>query len=171
MTDTMASPPPNNAQDQTPTTFAASAVATQFVPVQPPNEWLARVFLGAEVLNATGARVGDVTDLVFDHSGRITAVVLSVGGILGIGAKSVAVPFDSLVFTSDSDGERVITLPLDEEALRQAPPFSAIEKTTMDLVADRAADLGHKAGIRATELAGKAAKKIGELTKGTPPRS
>ena len=42
-----------------------------------------------------------------DRTGRVAAVVISVGGFLGIGSKSVAVPFEALLFNfeaSPTDG-------------------------------------------------------------------
>ena len=51
-----------------------------FVTQQPQNEWLARVFMGQDVHNLTGERVGDVNDLIFDRQGRISTVVVGVGG-------------------------------------------------------------------------------------------
>lgn len=119
--------------------------AIQFVSEQPPNEWLARVFLGAEVQNALGERVGDINDLVFDRSGRITTVVLGVGGLLGIGQKNVGVPYSALSYGISKDGARIIVVALSPEALQTAPVFKATEKTTVDTVKDKAVELKDQA--------------------------
>ncbi len=131
--------------------------AIQFITEQPASEWLARVFLGADVQNVAGEKIGDINDLVFDRSGRISTVVLGVGGLLGIGEKNVAVPFSALTYTVGKDGARIIVVALSKDALKMAPPFKAIEKTSMDAVKDKA-----------VELKDQAAKKIDEMTKPGP---
>ena len=50
--------------------------------------------IGTEVRNADGKKIGTVKDLVIDdpQSGRISQVVIAVGGVLGVGDKLFAVP-------------------------------------------------------------------------------
>ena len=67
--------------------------------------------------------IGNVTDLVFDESGHLSAVVIGVGGFLGIGEKSVAVDFQSLEFTVAADNTERWVLPTTAEALTAAPEF------------------------------------------------
>jgi PRC-barrel domain len=145
-----------------------AALAVPFVTEQPASEWLARVFLGAPVQNAAGERVGEIDDLVFDRSGRISTVVLGVGGFLGMGEKNVGVPFSALTYSSGQSGVRVIRIALSKEELKQAPAFKAIEKTRLDVVKDKAADIGHKTADKAVELKDQAAKKIDDMTKSAP---
>lgn len=147
---------------------ATPAAAVPFVTQQPANEWLARVLIGQAVHNTTGEIVGDVNDLVFDRQGRISTVVIGVGGFLSIGEKSVGVPFSALTFNVGNDGERVIVIAVNKEALVKAPDFTATEKTTFDRVKDKAADLGHKAADKAVGLKDQAAQKIEDMRKGEP---
>ena len=144
------------------------AAVIQFVTEQPPGEWLGRVFVGSDVLNGAGERVGDVNDLVFDRTGRITTVVLGVGGFLGMGEKNVAVPFSALTYDVGKDNARIIVVALSKDALKLAPVFKATEKTTMDAVKDKAVDMGHKTVDKAVELKDQAAKKIDDMTKPPP---
>ena len=63
-----------------------------------------------------------------DTSGRVNYVVLSVGGFLGMGDRLVAVPWDALKFSSESEKgdkteKRKITLAITKERLGQAPQF------------------------------------------------
>lgn len=143
-----------------------SPSAIAFVTAQPTGQSLARVFLGAIVTNPEGQTVGDINDLLFDKVGTINTVVIGVGGFLGMGEKIVAVPFSALTLGSGSDGARIITLNTNKEALKIAPTFTATEKTTMDIVRDKAVDLGHKTADKANELKDQAAKKIDDMTKG-----
>lgn len=152
------------------TTAALAADATipaplQFVAEQPANEYLARVFLGSAVQNPGGEALGDVRDLVFDHSGHISTVVLGVGGFLGMGQRNVAVPFTALTFSKAADGTRLIVVALGKEALKAAPPFKAIEKTTYDTVKDEAVELGKQATDKAVQLKDATVKKVDEMRK------
>ena len=149
-------------------TPAATATTVPFVTQQPQNEWLARVFLGQDVHNSTGERVGDVNDLIFDRQGRISTVVVGVGGFLGMGEKDVGVPYQSLTFNVGKAGERVIVIAASKEDLLKAPTFVAIEKTTMDKVKDRAVDIGHKTVDKAVELKDKGVQKIEDMKKTDP---
>src|SRR6516164_2405775 len=45
---------------------------------------------GTSVLGSDDQKIGDVTDILFDKMGHVKAYFISVGGILGIGAKEVA---------------------------------------------------------------------------------
>jgi len=81
---------------------------------------LADDLIGADVTGADDERVGTIDDLIVDaESGRIEAAVLSVGGLLGIGDKLVAVPLSEL----EIGPERDFRIALTREALEQAPEF------------------------------------------------
>jgi len=43
--------------------------------------------------------VGDINDVLVDQNGKITHIVVGVGGFLGIGEKNVAIPFDKVNFS------------------------------------------------------------------------
>lgn len=73
--------------------------------------------------------IGNVTDLVFSESGQINAVVIGVGGFLGIGEKSVAVDFRQLEFVVASDNTERWVLPTSADALNAAPDFVWEEDT------------------------------------------
>lgn len=57
--------------------------------------------VGATVYNDAGETVGQVDDLLIPRVSGPPVVIISVGGFLGIGAKLVAVPYDSLRFGND----------------------------------------------------------------------
>lgn len=80
--------------------------------------------------------IGNITDLVFGEDGHITAVVIGVGGFLGIGEKAVAVDFQSLEFTLAADNTERWVLPTTAEALTAAPDFVWEEDEPVDGAAD-----------------------------------
>lgn len=67
--------------------------------------------------------IGNITDLVFNADGQITAVIIGVGGFLGIGEKSVAVDFSALEFVLAHDNTERWVLPTTADALTAAPDF------------------------------------------------
>lgn len=76
---------------------------------------------GTDVVNPQGEDLGHVEDLMIDlNTGRVLYTVLSFGGILGIGNKLFAVPFQA--FTVNQDDENFI-LNMDKERLKNAPGF------------------------------------------------
>ena len=87
--------------------------------------------LVSEVMGATifssGAedaeQIGTVNDLVISADGEIHAVVIGVGGFLGIGEKNVAVDFAALEYTVAFDQTERWVLPTTADALNAAPDF------------------------------------------------
>ena len=92
---------------------------------QKPDQSLASKFTGTDVLGADNQKIGDVTDILFDKSGKIDAYIVSVGGFLGIGAKNVALPpssFQVVAADANSSYER-LRLSMTKEQLQQAASF------------------------------------------------
>jgi sporulation protein YlmC with PRC-barrel domain len=72
----------------------------QFMTAMQGNQMLASKLIGTTVVSASNESIGDVNDVVVDANGQVMAVVIGVGGFLGIGEKDVAVPYASLQFAS-----------------------------------------------------------------------
>src|SRR4051812_6154869 len=76
-----------------------------FVDRQQPGQMLAsRQLIGATVVGPNNERVGDVNDVLLDRNGQAVAIVVGVGGFLGIGEKDVAVSFREVQFTPRNQG-------------------------------------------------------------------
>ena len=81
----------------------------------------ADTLVGNDVYNGQGEDLGDVKEIMLDMStGRVSYAVLSFGGILGMGKKLFAVPWDAL--TLDTVNKR-FTLNVEKERLENAPGF------------------------------------------------
>jgi hypothetical protein len=65
-------------------------------------------------------KIGKVDDMVMNESGQVTALIIDVGGVAGIGSKDVAVSF-SAVQASMKDGEWYLTLNASKDELKSAP--------------------------------------------------
>ena len=92
-----------------------------------------------DVENDKGDDIGDVKEILFDPvNERVAMVVVSYGGILGMGDKLYAVPWSA--FTIPKDAKKII-VKIDKEQLKQAPRIDADHWP--DTLDDKlAADLG-----------------------------
>ena len=71
-----------------------------FVVRQGPDQILGSNLMNADVIGATGENIGNVDDVLLDDQGRVLAIVVGVGGFLGIGQRDVAIPVDALNFVT-----------------------------------------------------------------------
>lgn len=77
--------------------------------------------IGLEIQNLQGEKLGKVDDLAIDWgSGQIVEVVVSTGGVLGVGATVVGVP--PAAFRYDHDA-KVLRLDRTKDSLKELPPF------------------------------------------------
>ena len=65
------------------------------------GDWRASKVVGLNVYNDNNESIGSINDLLTDKNGNIKAVVIGVGGFLGMGAHLVAVPFDKIKFVNE----------------------------------------------------------------------
>mgnify|MGYP000141509688 CR=1 FL=1 len=69
--------------------------------------------------------IGDINDVVIGRDGEVRAVIVGVGGFLGIAEKDVALEFDRLSFVSDGDRDDQFEIVADatREDLENAPTY------------------------------------------------
>jgi sporulation protein YlmC with PRC-barrel domain len=65
------------------------------------GNWRASKLVGLSVYNEKNESVGSINDMLADKNGKIVAVVIGVGGFLGVGEHLVAVPFDKVKFSTE----------------------------------------------------------------------
>lgn len=86
-----------------------------------PRVLSATTIIGDKVSNTAGEQLGTIKELMIDLEGGLIAyAVLSFGGILGMGDKLFAIPWEA--FTIDTDNHTFI-LNVDKEVLENAPGF------------------------------------------------
>ncbi|KMO11208.1 PRC-barrel domain-containing protein [Methylobacterium platani] len=78
----------------------ASDPAAGFLTRPEPGSLRASKLVGVKVIGMDHVRVGEIEDVLLTEDGRVRAVVIGVGGFLGIGQKSVAVPFGALAWNT-----------------------------------------------------------------------
>src|SRR5262249_1846656 len=69
--------------------YAATTVMT----AAPSESWTVTNYYKQAVYDPKESKIGDVDDVLVDKSGKITGLVIGVGGFLGVGEKDVIVPF------------------------------------------------------------------------------
>jgi sporulation protein YlmC with PRC-barrel domain len=89
-------PPATGERATTPSNAASTVSESSF-----RGDWRASKVVGLSVYNDSNESLGTINDLLMDKSGNIKAVVLGVGGFLGMGEHLVAVPFDKVKFVDE----------------------------------------------------------------------
>ena len=121
----------NNTTAATPTTVTATP---KFVSAQSSGQWLGSDLIGTDVVTSNDEKLGSISDVVIERDGTIVAAVIDVGGFLGIGAKPVAVSFDSLTPPPTDNGQKVVVA-LTKDELNTAPEFKSLEQARTDSTA------------------------------------
>jgi hypothetical protein len=94
---------------------------------------------GTTVQNRQNQEIGDVDELLIRHdSGIVKFAVLSVGGFLGLGSTTVAVPWSAFDITTLRDGTIHMRLDATKERLEKAPRIEG--KNYERLYTDEAAE-------------------------------
>ncbi|MCO5059383.1 MAG: PRC-barrel domain-containing protein [Rhizobiaceae bacterium] len=94
-----------------------AAIDRESLTERPLGDISAEDFIGTTVYGANDENVGEIGDVVLTEDGKVDAVIVDVGGFLGIGEKEVAVGMDNLKFLSDEDGELYLYTDFTEEQL------------------------------------------------------
>ncbi len=114
-----------NAQTTTQGTTTQMGNADLFVPADQLNNtqlMSASDYIGKTVYDQAGNNIGDVNDLIVSGDGNVEAVILGVGGFLGIGEKDVAVNTQAVQMVQDGDNTRLV-VQATKEALNNAPSY------------------------------------------------
>lgn len=95
---------PAFAQSPQPADRNAPAATTTQAPANKlmlKGNWRASKLMGLDVYNQANEKLGDVNELILDKSGKVAAVVIGVGGFLGMGEHDIAVSLDQLKFVEE----------------------------------------------------------------------
>jgi sporulation protein YlmC with PRC-barrel domain len=94
---------------------------------QQPSDRLASKLIGSTIVDKNNASLGTIADIVFDDKNTVRSFVVSVGGVLGIGAKYVAVD-PSVVMIDFRDNKFTFSIDTDKDQLRAAPEYRYADK-------------------------------------------
>jgi len=86
-----------------------------------------------DIYSTAGEQIGEVSDVVLNRNGETVALVVGVGGFLGLGEKNVAIPFtaveisasrrDESATTEPGSPNRIVLRGMTREELEAAPSF------------------------------------------------
>jgi len=113
-------PPSPNAQVQTPPSPNAQV---QWYSHQ-ANEIRASKLIGTTVQNSANESIGKINEVILSKDGKVAAVVVGVGGFLGMGEHEVAMNFDSLRLSQDENGKTLVLFNATKDALKAAPAWT-----------------------------------------------
>jgi sporulation protein YlmC with PRC-barrel domain len=87
------------------------------------DDMRASKLIGAKVVNAANETVGNVNEVILTKDGKVAAVILGVGGFLGIGEHEVAVNFNSIRMNRDQSNHLFLSVNATKESLKDAPAW------------------------------------------------
>jgi hypothetical protein len=115
------------------TAVPASKMATieaKTVTGQAPTEMIASKLVDESVYSPSDEKIGKIEYLIMNKNGKIEAVVIGVGGFLGIDKKDVALTFDSLSVAYESENSvRKIMANVTKDSLKAAPSYAYLKKS------------------------------------------
>ncbi|HEY7997257.1 MAG TPA: PRC-barrel domain-containing protein [Pseudolabrys sp.] len=116
---------------------------TSFVQKESADDWRGTKLIGASVYGPDNASIGEISDVLIAGDGKVKAVVVGVGGFLGVGEKDVALPFYSLDIRRKPDSSSIdkIRVSYSKDQLKNAPAFAfndmPMSQTTGSSVTDK----------------------------------
>jgi sporulation protein YlmC with PRC-barrel domain len=107
----------------------SSAHAATTMSAAPTESWTVANYYKQAVYDPKESKIGDIDDVLVDKSGKVTGLVIGVGGFLGAGEKDVIVPFTAVKMTKKND-KWWLTLDETKDDLKKAPGFSYDKAST-----------------------------------------
>jgi hypothetical protein len=109
----------------------SSTASTAVISQQSADQWLFSKFNGTDVIGSDDAKIGDVSDVLFDKSGKVDALIVGVGGFLGIGSKDIALPINSFQVVPGANGAAdKLRLSMSKDQLQQMAEFKPLTPPT-----------------------------------------
>jgi hypothetical protein len=88
--------------------------------------------VGVNVYNNDNEKIGDISEILLDTSGKVSGVIIGVGGFLGLGQHDVLVKMDQLKFVNEprSATTTTTTAPASPTTTPTSPPTTPPASTT-----------------------------------------
>ena len=105
--------------------FVAPLVSSAAADTKPPawkNEaglHETKDIIGTRIKNTAGKDLGEIDQLLIDRNGKVSHVVVGLGGVAGVGEKKVVVPWSELKFAPVAAGKKN-AITMDEARLESA---------------------------------------------------
>ena len=109
--------------------LSTPAFAADTLSSLPPDSWTITNYYKQNVYDKGQNTVGKIDDVLVDKSGKITALMVGVGGFLGMGEKDVALPFTA-VHSEKKDNKWYLTVDETKDSLKSAAGYKYDSSTT-----------------------------------------
>jgi sporulation protein YlmC with PRC-barrel domain len=140
-------PPPNAGSAATTVTATVAPVSTtSWITKEAADQRRISKLIGVNVYNNASEKIGDVAEIIMDRGGKLAAVVVGVGGFLGLGEHDVAIPYGQISWvdrpdpTTTGGGSRSLGNP---EGPRSYPDHAFLNMTKDQLKAAPAFKFSH----------------------------
>jgi sporulation protein YlmC with PRC-barrel domain len=107
------------------TAYAATTTMT----AAPSDSFTVTDYYKQDVYDPQQSKIGKIDDVLVDKSGKVTGLVIGVGGFLGAGEKDVIVPFTAVKSEKKND-KWWLTLDETKDSLKKAPGFGYNKSST-----------------------------------------
>ena len=94
--------------------------STQIMTSVPAQSVTVKDWYKQSVYDPSNSKIGEIEDVLLSPDGKVTALIIGVGGFLGMGEKDVAIPFAAVKHTT-RDGKVYLTLDTTKDVLKAAP--------------------------------------------------
>jgi sporulation protein YlmC with PRC-barrel domain len=126
---TQATPPAT--PTPTPPTPRASDSSAQSLTTIPANAATITHWYKQPIYDQGNNRIGDIDDVLIDRESKVVALMVGVGGFLGIGEKHVAVPFNAIQVTTKDNNKWYLVMNSTKDAMKNWPNFKYDRSTAM----------------------------------------
>ncbi len=99
---------------------------SKFIEQQGALQTLASSWIGSSVSNSSDESLANINDVVFDENHQIVAIVVGVGGLLGMGEKNVGISISAVKASADADGKVKFVIDVSADELNNAPAFTTL---------------------------------------------
>jgi sporulation protein YlmC with PRC-barrel domain len=111
------------ASAQAPAPRTSPGPAAQIMTSIPSDSATVTHWYKQSVYDPSDSKIGEIMDVLIDKSGKVTALIVGVGGFLGMGEKDVAVPFDAVKATTKDNNKWYLVMNSTKDALKSAKGF------------------------------------------------
>jgi sporulation protein YlmC with PRC-barrel domain len=113
-----------NAQATQTLTATSNAPPVQVLTNIPANAATITHWYKQNVYDPSDNKIGDIQDVLIDKDdGKVVALIVAVGGLLGAGEKNVAVPFKAVQFKTKDNNKWYAVMNATKDSLKNAPGF------------------------------------------------
>ena len=103
--------------------------ASETLKTVPADSWTVTNYYKQAVYDPKEVKIGDVDDVLVDKQGKVTALIVGVGGFLGMGEKDVAVPFNAIKMAKKND-KWWLTMDATKDSLKEATGYKYDKAST-----------------------------------------